>query len=66
MRLIINKFEWNSCKKEVIEFRKLKVQYSGKETNVYVIPDRTVLQIKIYKRLRKEMKEKQAITDKHN
>ena len=38
----------------------------GRETNLYINPDRTILELEAFRILRKEVKLKQAIADQNN
>ena len=65
-RPIVVKLNDKNTKQRLLKLRNLKYIQDGTESNVYINPDRTVEELKTFKKLREEMKSKQAIAEKNN
>ena len=65
-RSIIVKLNDKNTKQRLLKLRNLQYTQLETQSNVYINPDRTVEEIKTFKKLREEMKTKQAIAKKNN
>ena len=66
IRPIVVKLNDKNTKQRLLKLRNLKCIQDGTQSNVYINPDRTVEELKIFKKLREEMKSKQVIAEKNN
>ena len=66
IRPIIVKLSDAEAKQRLIKLRNLKYVTQEIETNIYINPDRTIEQLKTFKKLRAELKRRQAIADQNN
>ena len=66
IRPIVVKLNDKNTKQRLLKLRNLKYVQDGTQSNVYINPDRTVEELKTFKKLREEMKSKQAIAEKNN
>ena len=57
VRHIIIKLNDMAAKNRLFKLKNLKLLHNDNETNIYINPDRTVLQLKAYERLKEEIKE---------
>ena len=61
IRPIIVKLNDKNAKQRLLKLRNLKYTQLETQSNVYINPDRTVEEIKTFKKLREEMKTNQAV-----
>ena len=66
VRPIIIKLSDTEAKQRLIKLRNLKYVTQELETKIYINPDRTIEQLKTFKKLRAELKRKQAMADQNN
>ena len=66
IRLIIIKLNDMATENRSLKLRNLKVLDNDKETNIYTNPGRTKLELKAYKRLNEEIKQKRVIKEQNN
>ena len=65
-RPIIVKLDNTKAKERRIKLRNLKYVTHEFEVKIYINPDRTIEQLKFFKKLREELKRKQAIAKQNN
>ena len=63
-RPIIVKLNDANAKERLIRLRNLKYVTHNSEVKIYINPDRTIEQLKLFKKLREELKRKQAVAEK--